>query len=189
MIISISLWKLLLLFLEVCASSLGFPGGMVTMIALGSLSQNISTLYIVILVAFIGAVLGDIIAYSIGRRLSEPLLARLRTFAFFKKNEEKSKNLLNKYGFFIIFLSRFAIINLCAVMSYVAGLEKFNRKKFISAVIFGEFLYAFIYSVIGYAIGSVINNLLNTINYVVASIIVLFILVYLIRYLLGRKKK
>ncbi len=187
--ISVSVTSLVLLFFEIVGSSLGLPGGMVAMIAIGSLSQNIFALIIVIIISFVAAIIGDLIAYYIGRRVSQPLLTRLRNFNFFSKNEEKAKRLLYKYGFFIVFITRFAVTNLCAIISYVSGLEKYNKKKFVIAVLFGEFLYVVIYSVIGYFIGSVLNTLLSTINYVVAAVVVLFIIYQLGKYFVSRRVK
>lgn len=179
---------LFLLFSWVFASSLGIPGAMITMIAFGSLAENIQTLTLIIIFSFIAAVLGDILAYEIARKISTPLLKGLRKFSFFNKNELKARDLLNKHSFSIVFFTRFALISLCAVISYISGLEKLSRKKFYSAVISGEFLYALIYPIIGFVIGELLNNLLSAINDVAIVIILLVLVFYFVRFIIPKIK-
>jgi membrane protein DedA with SNARE-associated domain len=181
--------SLVILFFWVFSSSLGIPGGAITIIAYGSLSGDLPSLGLVILVSFIAAVIGDIFAYGLARKFSETFIKRLRTFRFFRDNEFKSRGLLNKNVFWIIFLTRFLISDLCAIVSYICGLEKINRKKFISAVLAGEFLFAVIYSVIGFIAGEVLNSLLKAMSYVVLAIVLILALIYIIRYLLKRKNR
>ncbi len=98
-----------------------------------------------------------------------------------KSKGKKAKNLLNKYGFYIIFFTRFFLVNLCAVVSYVSGLEKVSRKKFIFAVISGEFLFAIIYPLIGFTLGEIFSSLINAINYFIVAVLLLILVFYLIR--------
>ncbi|MFH0936348.1 MAG: VTT domain-containing protein [Candidatus Woesearchaeota archaeon] len=179
----------ILLFLWVFAGSLGIPGGAIIMIAYGSLAESVSKLILFMMISFVAAVIGDILAYELARRLSNKLRDKLRKFLFFRNNEPKVRSLLNKYGFYIIFFTRFALVNLCAVTSYVSGLEKVNRKKFIFAVISGELLFAIIYPLIGYTLGEIFSNLINAINYFVVGILLLILIIYLIRSNFYKKSK
>jgi len=162
-------------------SSFGLPGGIITMVAFGSLTGNLFALLGVMAVSFIAAVIGDILAYELIRKFSNKLEDKLRSFSFFKDNEHKTRKLLSLYEFPIIFFTRFAITSLCAVVSYICGLEKINRKKFILAVISGEFLFAVIYPLIGFTAGELFNNILSAINYSGVTILLIAILVYLIK--------
>ena len=177
---NLSIGSLILLFFWVFAGSLGVPGGAITMIAYGSLAGSVSKLILFMIISFVAAVIGDILAYELARRLSNKLRDKLRKFFFFKNNEPKVRSLLNKYGFYIIFFTRFALVNLCAVVSYVSGLEKVNRKKFIFAVISGELLFAIIYPLIGFTLGEIFSSLINAINYFIIAILLIILIIYFV---------
>jgi membrane protein DedA with SNARE-associated domain len=177
---NLSVGSLILLFFWVFAGSLGVPGGAITMIAYGSLAGSVSKLILFMVISFVAAVIGDILAYELARKLSNKLRDKLRNFFFFRNNEPKARNLLNKYGFYIIFFTRFALVNLCAVVSYVSGLEKVNRKKFIFAVISGEFLFAIIYPLIGFTLGEIFSSLINAINYFIVAILLIILIIYFV---------
>jgi len=185
----LSIGGLIVLFFWILIGSLGLPGATVEMIAEGSLSNGVSALIIVILISFVAAVIGDILAYELARKLSGRLRSKLVTFSFFESNEKKARRLLNKYGFFMVFLTRFALISLCQVMSYVSGLEKYNRKKFIIAVVSGELLFAIIYPLIGFVVGEVFGNLLSAVNDLILAVLLILIAFYLIKFLIRRKRK
>lgn len=188
-IFSLSLGGLIILFLWLFVGSFGLPAGTITMIAFGSLAGSINALILVIVISFVAVVLGDILAYELARKLSGRLREKLRKLSFFGDSEHRAKNLLDKYGFLIIFFSRFAILSLCVVVSYVSGFEKFNRRKFVTAVISGELLFAIIYPLIGFGIGVAFGNILTAVNYFILAILLLLLIFYLARLLLHRRKK
>lgn len=179
---------LILLFLWVFTGSFGFPGSTVAMIAIGSLARGIPALVLISLISFVAVVLGDILAYELARKLSDRLRKILRKFLFFRDNESKARGLLNRYEFPIIFFTRFALIGLCVAVSYISGLEKVSRKKFIWAVIFGEFLFAVIYPLVGFAVGEIFGDLLNAINDFVLVALLFMLVFYLTKSLLYRKR-
>ena len=141
-----------------------------------------------IIIVYVAVVAGDILAYELAVFFSERFRNKLRHLSFFRDNEEKARNLLKKYEFSIVFYTRFVLTGLCQVTSYVSGFEKIPRKKFISAVLAGEFLFSVIYVLIGFLVGGLLNNFINTLNYSVIVIILLFVAFYLIRYMLGRRR-
>lgn len=185
---NISISGLILLFLWIFGGSLGIPGSTITMIAFGSLAGNFPSLLILIAICFIAAVAGDIFAYELARKISNPFRDRLRRFHLFRDNEAKTRSRLHTYQFPIIFFTRFFILGLCAVVSYVSGLEKVKRKKFYFAVITGEFLYAVIYSSLGFLFGGIIVNLLKAINDFILVVILFVIAFFVVRFLVRRSK-
>lgn len=189
MTINLGITSFLLLILGVFSSSLGFPGGLVSMVTFGALSGNTTTLLIVILLSFSVAVVGDLIAYELARKYSSRLKNKLLTLSFFKENEKKAKGLLDKFGFYIVFFTRFALINLCAVISYISGLEKTKRRKFIFAVIAGEAIYATLYPILGFIFGIVFTDVINSFNDAVLALIIILIIVYMIVFIIKRFRK
>jgi membrane protein DedA with SNARE-associated domain len=186
--LSLSLLGFILLFAWVMVGSFGIPASTFGIIVMGSLSKSIPTLMLVIVVAYVAVIIGDTLTYTLATKLSDEFKNKLRRFNFFRENEPEVKELLAKHGFPIVFFTRFALPHLCAVTSYVSGFEKWNRKKFILAVLTGEFLFAAGYSILGFAIGEVVNNLMNTINYVLLAIVLLILLGYFLKKYLKKRK-
>ncbi len=114
---------------------------------------------------------------------------KLKKFSFFRESEQRAKNLLSKHEFVIVFFTRFVFLSLCAVVSYVSGFEKINRRKFIFAVVSGEILFAIIYPLIGFGIGEAFGNVLTAVNYLVAAILLVLLIFYLARFLLHRRSR
>ena len=128
---------------------------------------------------------------TIASFFSKKFRKKLRKLSFFRDNEKKAKKLLEKYEFSIIFFTRFALTGLCQVTSYVCGFEKINRKKFITAVLIGELLFAILYSLIGFIAGTTLDMLIKTVNNLAVAIFLLLIAVYLAVYQvrkMGKKK-
>jgi membrane protein DedA with SNARE-associated domain len=186
--LNLNISGLIILFFWIIAGSLGLPGSTVDMIAEGSLATSFYAISIIIIISFIAAVIGDILAYELARKLSGRLRSRLIKFSFFKNREPRVKRLLNRYGFYMVFLTRFALTSLGAPMSYVSGLEKYSRKKFFLAVFSGELLYAIVYSLIGFTIGEIAGNLLSALNYAVLAFILILIIFYLTRHFIRKSK-
>jgi len=171
------------------AGSFGVPASTLGIIAMGSLSKSTSILMIVIAVTFVAVALGDILAYTLATKLSDEFKDKLKRFNFFRENELKVRNLLSKHGFSIVFFTRFFMLHLCAVTSYVSGFEKMNKKKFILAVLTGELIFAAIYATIGFTIGEIVNNFVSVINYVLTAIALLILLWYFLRKYSEKKKR
>lgn len=184
----ISVLGLITIFLLQIAGSFGFPGGSLTLIAFASSITNLSSLLVFTIVVFIAAALGDIAAYEVAKFFSEEFRWKLRKFSFFKDNEEKARKLLKEHEFSIVFWTRWLFFALCAVVSYVAGFEEIDRKKYIFAVLIGEFLYALVHSLAGYFLGEVINNLISTVTDFTLLLASLVVVVYLINYMRKKRK-
>lgn len=184
----LSILALITIFVLQVAGSFGFPGGSLTLIAFASSITNFSSLLLFTLIVFVACVIGDIGAYELARFFAEKFRFKLRRFSFFKDNEEKARKLLKEHEFSIVFWTRWLFFALCAVISYVAGFEEINRKKFITAVVIGEFLYALVHSLIGYFLGEVINNLIGTVTNLTLLLALLAVVVYLINYFVKKRK-
>lgn len=187
--LSADLVGFIILFAWVLIGSFGIPASTLGIIVMGSLSKSVPALITVIIIAFVAVIIGDILAYTLATKLSKEFKDKLKKFRFFRENEPKVKSLLNKHGFSIVFFTRFALIHLCAVTSYVAGFEKMKKRKFISAVLIGEFLFAMIYSISGFAIGEVTSKFTNTINDILLAIVLLGFLGYFLKKYLKRRKE
>jgi len=177
-LVDISFVSLLIMFIWIYLGSFGIPGILLLAISAGVLAKSLPQLLLVMLVIFIALILGDISVYEISRKLSVPVLNKLRKFSFFRNNENSVRKLLGKYEFLLVFFTRFAVVALCVVTSYISGLEKLNRKKYYTAVVSGEALYAVIYPSIGFLIGITLSSLLSAINEFLIVLVLISVIVY-----------
>ena len=179
--------NLAVLFIFVFFSSFGFPGGLVAMISSGAIAGSFWDILIIIIIAAIAAILGDILAYELARKFSTFIKKRLQKYKFYLKGEIRARSLIGKYEFFSVFITRFLLTGLCAITSYISGFEKLNRKKYLLAVISGEILYAIIYTILGYIFRLAWNDLITFLDNIViitiliAAAVVLVIVIYRIR--------
>ncbi len=186
-LMSLGLLNLGIVFIWTVGSSFGIPGAMVYLVSAGAIAKSIQEVMIIILICFCAAVIGDITAYSLARKFSSTLSITLRKFKFFSMGEIESRNLLKKYAFSAVFLTRFFLTGLCAVVSYISGFEKLNRKKFIFAVLGGELIYASIFPLIGFVFKEMWNDIIAVLNDILIIFILIIIAVFLIRVLIKRK--
>ena len=148
-------------------------------------------LFIIIIIAAIAAILGDIFAYELARKFSIAIESKIQKYKFFRNNEIKAKKFLSNYEFFALFITRFFLTGLCAVISYISGFTRLNRKKYIAAVILGEILYAVIFTTLGYVFRLAWNDLVNILdNFIIITILsaVTIVLIIIFRRRIKRKK-
>ncbi|MFA5855983.1 MAG: VTT domain-containing protein [Candidatus Pacearchaeota archaeon] len=187
--IDVNYLNLGIVFLWSFLSSLGVPGALLLLVSSGALSENISQLSTYIIIALIAVIIGDITAYTLARVFSIKVAKRLDKYKFYKNGEPRARELLKKYEFFTVFITRFAISGLGAVVSYLSGFERLNRKKFISAVILGEIIYATTYPIIGYIFKDTWYDLVGIINNVLTVIVLILVLIFFIfRRIIKRRK-
>lgn len=89
---------------------------------------------VIILVATAGNYLGSVVNYYIGIRGSKTIFYKI--IKFDHKKVEKASERLEKYGHFILFFSWLPIIG--DPLTFVAGLLKYDFKKFTFYVILGK---------------------------------------------------
>lgn len=119
-------WGYAILFVASFAESLpligmAVPGGIIV-IASGFFAKlGILNLTTTLIIAIIGAFLGDLIAYFLGRKYGYDLLLRLGRFIFIKPSYfERAKRLLNNHPGKSLIVGRFHAITR-AIMPFAAG--------------------------------------------------------------------
>lgn len=85
------------------------------------------------LLALAGVLLASVIAYGIGNYLSEYTLQKMLG----KKSEQKMKSYLERYGFWLVAIVRFAPFLSNDTISFVAGLSTMRFWKFVAATAAG----------------------------------------------------
>ena len=174
--LSTSAQGLLILFLWVYSSSLGIPlGALFAIMSFGALASTPQELGIVMVTVFLATVLGDLTAYGLARYFSGRIMKKIKTYRFMEKNEALARKMLERYEIKIIFFTRFALTGLCSIVSYLSGLQKINKKKFLLAVILGEGIYTIIYPLIGFFFKETWNELIQIISngFIIIALILL----------------
>lgn len=175
-----SLVNLSLLFILTVLGSLGIPGTLVWILSSGALATNFSDLLLLIIIVALAAIIGDLIAYELARKFSSALFSKLSKFKSFKKGEQKTRALLKKSEFLIVFLSRFILIAIGAIVSYISGFERIDRRKYITAVVIGESLYASIYTIMGFMFKETwleLTNVVCDITWVLVFIVIIGVII------------
>lgn len=157
-------------------------------IALASLSHTGKTvpLWTIVVAATIGAFLGDMGAYHIGRWLPVHKIPVVRVFAT-PQRLEKARQALNRRGASYLLAARFIPIGRVAV-NMTAGASHYDRRRFIPTMLFADITWTSFSLLIGWVSGRYIgdNPLLAMAIGVVAGIILGTIVDHLIGLYLAR---
>lgn len=118
-------------------------------------------IWLVVLVGFIGAVLGDNIGFAIGHYGGHPLVERFGRYIFLTPARiKKTEEFFNRQGGKIIIAARF-IEGLRQANGIIAGLSNMEWIKFIIFNMIGAALWVSLWSIVGYFGGSHINTFLK----------------------------
>ena len=185
----INLISLGVLFILIFLASLGLPGALVWMVSSGALANNFWELISVMLTAALAAIIGDLTAYGLAKKFSSALSRQFIKFRYFRNGEIKARELFKRYGFSLIFFTRFAITGLCHAVSYVSGFEMLDRKKFLVPVVLGEMLYGAIYPLIGFIFKETWNDFANVIGDVLVIAVLIIVIIFLIKAAAAHSKR
>ena len=152
-------WLLLpLVFLLPALEASTFLGLLVpgeTMVVLGGVAAHAGrvTLVAVIVLAVLGAVLGDQLGYLIGRRYGPAIVARLPEGSRRADQVTAGLDLLRRRGAYAVGLARW-VATLRSVVPSVAGMSGMRRRSFTLANVVGGSLWATAMAVAGYLAGA-----------------------------------
>lgn len=166
-----------------------FPGQTFVIIAGFAAHEHVLNLILVIVFASIGAIIGDMIAYYLGKKYGLKFLIKYGKYFFFKKSYIKKIEpyVKNHYGKGVLFgrlnpLSK-------SLVPFLVGVHKINFKKFMLFNILGGFIWAIAYSAVGYIFGEGYKIIQKYTGRITTILILLIILVYYIIYQIKKPKK
>ncbi|MFA6064714.1 MAG: DedA family protein [archaeon] len=186
------LTELLLSTLTQIISTLGYAGIFVLMAAESTflpvpsegvlpfagylIAQGQLNLYLVILIATLGTILGSLISYYIGKYFGKKIVLRYgKYFLVNKKEVELAEKWFEKYGTKTIFVCRFIPV-IRHVISIPAGTAQMKRRKFITYTALGGLIWNSILVFAGITLEKNWELLLNYTSILDPIIIVLIIL-------------
>lgn len=133
-------------------------------------------IYVVILVGFIAAVVGDNIGFAIGNYGGHPLVARFGRYIFLTPDRlHKLEAFFSRHGGKIVMVARF-IEGLRQANGIIAGLSEMRWLRFLTFNVIGAALWVGLWAIIGYFGGSHIETFLRYQLYVTLGVIVLVLL-------------
>ena len=132
--------------------ALGLPvGASLLVIAAGAfVEQSILPWPLMIITGFIGAVLGDMLSYGIGRFAKERVGDRLKNSPAWKNAQDT----FERHGAAAIYLTRFLITTLAIPTNLIAGSSDFGFWRFVAYDLPGELTWLILYGGLGYIFGS-----------------------------------
>lgn len=160
----------LLVGLIIGVESMGIPlPGEITLISAALLSASgTGNPWLVGLAAAIGAIVGDSIGYTIGRRGGRPLLERVgRRFPkhFGPAHLAKAESMFGRWGTWAVFFGRFiALLRILA--GPIAGALRVPYPRFLLANAAGGIVWAFGTALLVYKVGAVVEGWMSGLSWV-----------------------
>ena len=151
-------------------------------------SQGFINLWLTIALVFVGAVLGDSVGYSFGRKVGPKIFKKEDSKIFHKYNLKKAEAFYEEHGPKTIILARFIPI-IRTFAPIVAGIGQMHYRKFLAYNVIGGFLWAFGVTLAGYFLGKTIPGIDKYLLPIILGIIVISVIPPAIHILKSRRKK
>ena len=137
-------------------------------------SQGYFNIAVLVIVCFVGAVLGDSFGYYFGKKTGPKLFAKEASFIFKKSHLEKAKIFYETFGGKTIVLARFMPV-IRTFAPILAGIGIMRYSLFLFYNIIGGVIWAVGLPLLGYFLGNIIPNVDNYIIPIVVLIIIVSI--------------
>ena len=176
------------LFLTITLETLGapLPGESSILISSGLAARGELSPYGVAIAAFLGAILGDNIAYVIGRKFGRPVIIRYGTrVGVTGKAFDRAEGMMQRHGPLIVIGARFVVL-LRQMNGLVAGTTGMRWQVFVPANIVGAALWAGAYTFIGYSLGKspeIVPDILHHMSLVAMVVVPVLIVAVIAMYL------
>ncbi|MFA6306480.1 MAG: bifunctional DedA family/phosphatase PAP2 family protein [Patescibacteria group bacterium] len=187
-------WGYIIIFLAAIAEALPIFGTFIpghTIIILGGLLAKLGVfrLEAVMAAAAVGVVVGDLLAYYIGRKFGYDFVIRYGKYFFL--NEEKYKNtkkLVAEHTGKALIIGRFSPFTR-ALAAFLAGIYKIKFPKFIFYSIVGGASWAVLSVLLGYLMGQGFEGAAKYFGRIVLAAIILIILIFFAYRTLNKRRQ
>jgi membrane protein DedA with SNARE-associated domain len=170
-----------LLFVAIESTGIPFPGEtMLLAAAIVSGTSHHLHIYLVIIAAAAGAIIGDNLGFWVGREGGFRLLRRYGHLIRLDERKLKlGQYLFKKHGGKVVFFGRFVAV-LRAWAAFLAGVNRMEWPRFLVFNAAGGILWATIYGLGGYALGNNVNKITGPIGIVTVVLAVLILIGFFI---------
>src|SRR3989338_1873119 len=157
-------------------TTVGYLGIFFIVFAAGFLaSQDYLNIWILILLTFVAAILGDSVGYMFGWRMGPKIFRRDNSIFFHKDHIRKAEKFYEQHGPKTIMLARFLPI-IRTFAPIVAGVGKMRYPTFLLYNVIGGVLWGIGIPVLGYWLGSIVPGVDQYLVPIIFAIIVLSVL-------------
>jgi membrane-associated protein len=154
--------------------------------AIAAIPESNLNLYLLMVILFIAAVLGDAVNYSVGRYLGPKVLVRENSFFLNRKHLEHTQKFYEKHGGKTIILARFIPI-VRTFAPFVAGVGNMSYRQFATYNVVGAFCWVIPFTFAGYFFGN-LPFVKESFHYVILAIIVLSVMPGVIEIIKARRE-
>ncbi|MBX4199577.1 DedA family protein [Candidatus Saccharibacteria bacterium] len=145
-------------------------------------SQHYLNLVGVIIVAVIGAIIGNNVGYYTGRKAGPTLFTRKDSWLFSHERVKEAHDFFEKKGGVALVLARF-IPAVRTFVPIVAGVGRMDYRGFVIFNALGGLLWGISMPVLGYTVGKTVPNIDSYVLPIILAIIILSALPVLVHYI------
>jgi membrane-associated protein len=149
-------------------------------------SQDLISIWGLLILCFVAAVVGDSVGYMFGRKTGPMIFNKEDSIFFKRKHVEKARIFYEKYGKKTIVMARFVPI-VRTFAPIVAGVAQMDYKIFISYNIIGGFVWTWGMLGLGYILGNVIPNAEKYLTPIILIIIFVSFIPAIVEYYKSKK--
>jgi membrane-associated protein len=145
-------------------------------------SSSYFSMWLIIPIALVAAILGDSFGYYFGSKTKKYLFVREDSLIFSTKNLDKSKQFYLHHGHKALILARFIPI-IRTFVPVLAGASDMDYRKFLIYNITGGVLWVFSITLLGFFLGNVIPNIDHYLLPIILGIIVISFIPIVIKFI------
>ncbi len=152
-----------------------FPGEIACLLGGVLAFESKLQLWLVIVVAIAGAVIGDSVGYFVGARFGDTLLGKLPERFVKPEHVDRTKELIRRFGGRAVFVGRFTAA-LRALVPGFAGVSRMRYRSFLVWNLAGGVVWATAVVVAGYLAGNAwrkVNSTISIVSYCVLGVVVI----------------
>lgn len=151
-----------------------FPGEIACLLGGVLAFESKLQLWLVIVVAIAGAVIGDTVGYFVGLRFGDVLLGKLPPRFVKPEHVERTKELIRRFGGRAVFVGRFTAA-LRALVPGFAGVSRMRYRSFLVWNLAGGAVWASAVVVAGYVAGNAwrkVNSAISVVSYCILGAVI-----------------
>ena len=148
-------------------------------------SQGFFDITTLVIIIFIGAVLGDQVGYAFGKQVGPKLFTRESSLLFNKKNLLRARDFYQQYGNITIVMARFMPF-IRTFAPIVAGIGGMRYRTFVLYNLLGGLIWTLSLTLSGYYLVKVIPGIEHYITWVVGIIVIASVIPMVIHYFRDR---
>jgi len=138
-------------------------------------SQGVFHVGVLVLVTFVGAVIGDSVGYAFGHRVGRRIFTRDDSLLFHRQNLLRAERFYERHGGKTLILARFLPV-IRTFAPILAGVGSMAYPRFLIYNVVGGALWAIGLTILGYFLGSAIPDVDRYLLPIVVAIVVLSVL-------------